>query len=319
MIGLVGATGATGRAVADVLRKQGRGYRAIARSNLALEAHFGRDPLAQTRVWNPDDADSVREAFEGLDSIVYLVGVNYWQFDLHPKLMRATLDGAIAAGVKRIVLLGTVYAYGRPQTPTVREDHPRSPQTFKGRMRKEQEDMLFEARANGQIEATVLRVPDLYGPQMEYSLLTSAFQAAPLGKTAQLVGPIDTPHEFALVADVAATIVRVLDEPRAFGRAWNYGGPSVITQREFVEKIYAACGTKPKLMVASKWMLQLFGIFSPLMRELVEMNYLQTTPVILDDRALHALLGDLSKTSYDEGVRLTLAGNAANAPPVSPK
>ena len=30
----------------------------------------------------------VRAAAQGIDTIVYLVGVNYWQFELHPQLMK---------------------------------------------------------------------------------------------------------------------------------------------------------------------------------------------------------------------------------------
>ena len=38
-----------------------------------------------------------------------------------------------------------MYPYGKPQTTPVTEDHPRQPHTFKGRMRKEQEDVLLAA------------------------------------------------------------------------------------------------------------------------------------------------------------------------------
>jgi nucleoside-diphosphate-sugar epimerase len=126
--------------------------------------------------------------------------VNYWQFDLHPQLMKKALDGAIAAGVKRLVLIGTVYPYGRPKTTPVREDHPREPHTFKGRMRKAQEDLLLEAHAARKIEATVLRLPDFYGPGIDKSFLHSAFVAAVNGGVANMVGPIDKPHEFVLRA-----------------------------------------------------------------------------------------------------------------------
>jgi hypothetical protein len=43
------------------------------------------------------------------------------------------------------------------------------------------------------------------------------------------------------------------------------------------------------------------------MRELVEMNYLGATPVLLDDNALVGLLGSVRRTGYAEGLRLTLA------------
>ena len=42
------------------------------------------------------------------------------------------------------------------------------------------------------------------------------------------------------------------------------------------------------------------------MRELVEMNYLVTTTVLLDDNALVGLLSSVRRTGYAEGLRLTL-------------
>ena len=53
-------------------------------------------------------------------------------------------------------------------------------------------------------------------------------------------------------------------------------------------------------------MLRIFGLFNPMVRELVEMHYLLTSPVILDDTRLKNLLGDLPKTPYKEGIRQTL-------------
>jgi len=48
------------------------------------------------------------------------------------------------------------------------------------------------------------------------------------------------------------------------------------------------------------------GAVNPMLKELVEMLYLQETPVILDDRKLAAKLGGLRKTPYDDGIRRTL-------------
>lgn len=59
--------------------------------------------------------------------------------------------------------------------------------------------------------------------------------------------------------------------------------------------------------MAGKTMLRLIGLFNPLMREMVEMHYLFTDPVLMDDSALQQLIGPLRKTSYEEGVRWCLA------------
>jgi hypothetical protein len=65
-------------------------------------------------------------------------------------------------------------------------------------------------------------------------------------------------------------------------------------------------GAKPRLRVAGKNTLRLLGLFNPLMRELVEMHYLLTTPVLLDDSGLRHLLGEVRKTPYDDGLQLSL-------------
>jgi hypothetical protein len=46
---------------------------------------------------------------------VHLVGVPYWQFEQHPVIMQQTLAAAIAERVDRLLLIGTVYPYGRPR------------------------------------------------------------------------------------------------------------------------------------------------------------------------------------------------------------
>jgi nucleoside-diphosphate-sugar epimerase len=308
-IAIFGATGSIGHSIAAALRATGQPYRVVGRSRTALETQYGADPLAEIVTWNPDDPDSVRAAAQNIETIVYTVGIPYTDFHLHPILMRKTLAGAIAAGVKQLLLIGTIYPCGRPQTERVREDHPRTPHTVKGQMRKEQEYVLLEADAAGAIRGAILRLPDFYGPNVELSFMHSAFQAAVNGKQAQLIGPIDTPHEFMFVPDVGAVVLAMVDEPRTFGRIWHFGGAGTISAREFVGRIFAAAHQKPRFMVANKLMLQALGLFDPLMREMVEMHYLWTTPAILDDTALHQLLGTIHKTDYDRGIDLTLAAS----------
>src|SRR4051812_26012916 len=99
-IALFGAAGAIGQSLALALSHAGQPYRVVGRDAARLHASFGADPLAEIVAWNPDVPASVQAAASGIDTLVYLVGVNYWQFELHPELMKKTLDGAIAAGVK---------------------------------------------------------------------------------------------------------------------------------------------------------------------------------------------------------------------------
>lgn len=307
---LFGAAGVIGQSIAAVLSSEGRPYRVVGRTEPGLRKAFGADPLAEIVTWNPNSPASVQAAAKDVETLLYMVGVNYWQFELHPELMQKTIDGAVAAGVKNIILIGTVYPYGMAKANPVREDHPREPHTFKGRMRKAQEDLLMQAHNDGRINATVLRLPDFYGPGVEASLLHRAALAAVNGGTADMVGPIDCPHEFVFVPDVGPVVARLVAEPAAFGKIWNFAGAGVTTQRELVSEMERQTGTKLKLRVAGKTMLRLLGLFNPFMRELVEMNYLMTDPLFMDDSALQQLIGPVRKTPYVEGIRQTLAAAA---------
>jgi nucleoside-diphosphate-sugar epimerase len=306
-IALFGAAGAIGQSIAAAFRQAGRPYRVVGRSREPLTQSFGHDPLAEIVTWNPDEPGSVRAAAHGIDTIVYLVGVNYWQFELHPPLMAKTLAGAVAEGVERLLLIGTVYPYGRARTDRVREDHPREPHTFKGKMRKAQEDLLLEADAAGRIKGAVLRLPDFYGPNVDKSLLYGAFVAATTRGVANLIGPLVKPHEFVFVPDVGVVVARLIATPGAWGHVWHLAGAGVTSQQAMVDEIARQAGRPVKVRVAGKWLLRVLGLFNPLMREMVEMHYLLTEPVIMDDSALQQLIGPIVKTPYPEGIRQTLA------------
>jgi nucleoside-diphosphate-sugar epimerase len=303
-VALVGATGAIGKTVAAALHDRGRHYRVIGRSQTSLEKTFGSAPLAEIAVWNPENEQSIRDALRGVGAVVYMVGVPYTDFHLHPILMRRVIDAAIVEKVNRLLLIGTLYVFGRPQSQYVTESHPKEPHTFKGKKRKEQEDLVLAAHTSGQIRTTVLRLPDFYGPGVERSLLSDLFLAVKQNRRAKLIGPVNKPHEFVFVPDVGTVVVKLLDTPAAFGRAWNLGGAGVTTQLELAR---LAFGGPPRYIAAGKTMLRIIGLFDPFMREFVEMHYLLSDPLIVDDSALAELLGPMQKTTYSEGVRQSLA------------
>jgi nucleoside-diphosphate-sugar epimerase len=303
LVALAGATGAIGKSVAASLRQQGRPYRAIGRSRTTLEKTFGGDPLAEVAIWDPNDEESIKSALRGVAAVVYMVGVPYTDFHVHPILMRRVLDAALAEKVDRLLLIGTLYVFGRPRSPRISEEHPREPHTFKGRKRKEQEDIVLAAHTSNQIKTTVLRLPDFYGPGVERSLVSDLFIAVKRNRKAKLIGPVDRPHEFVFVPDVGPVVTKLLDIPAALGRGWNLGGAGITTQLELARLAY---GGEPRLMVVGKTMLRVLGLFDPILREFVEMHYLLTDPLIVDDSGLQRLLGSIPKTSYSEGVRQSL-------------
>ncbi len=141
----------------------------------------------------------------GLQTVIYLVGVPYDQFASHPPLMQKTLAGVTAAGVERFILIGTVYPYGRARGNPISENHPREPHTFKGKMRLEQEKLVLAAHGRNGLSTLVLRLPDFYG-QYRRSLINGVFEGAAHGKRAQVIGPVDVPHEFIYLPDIGPVV-----------------------------------------------------------------------------------------------------------------
>jgi nucleoside-diphosphate-sugar epimerase len=305
-VAIFGASGAIGHAVAPELERRGIPFRVVGRSRAKLEKEFGGLKHAEILDANLTQLRDAGAAARGVDTIIYCVGLPYPSHSLFPAMMRTALEAAVAMQVKRFVLVSNVYAYGVPRASKVPETHPRMPETRKGTYRKEQEDLVLDAQKKGQIDGLVVRFPDFYGPFADISLANPVFRAALAGKTANWIGPVNTPHEFVFVPDTGPVIADLAGCQECYGQAWNYGGPGSMPTVDFFTRIYRAVGRGPKYRTVGKGLLTMMGWFSPLMRELPEMLYLQETPVILDDSKLLAKFPNTHKTPYEEAIQKTL-------------
>ncbi len=306
-VAVLGASGQSGRAIVRELIERYGGCRAVGRTLETLRRHFADEPRVELRTWNPELPATIAPALEGADTVIYLVAVPYNRFALHPLYMQRTLDAIRACGVARILLISPVYSYGRPQRPFVAEDHPREPHTRKGRFRKIQEDLVLDAHANGFVQGAILRVPDFFGPGAPLSIVNDVFLAATQGRRANLLGPIETPHQFCYVPDLGRLVARLIAQPRAYGRAWNFAGSGTVSQKILGDEAFRRAGTKPRYFALGSAALATIGLFNPIMRELIEMSYLHTAPVLLDDRDLRRLLDGFSATDYVTAIDRTLA------------
>jgi nucleoside-diphosphate-sugar epimerase len=306
-VAIFGAAGAIGRAVAPELERRGIAFRAVGRDKAKLQAAFGQMKHAEIFDADLTDLRSAGAAARGVDTIIYTVGVPYNSFQLHPAMIGTAIEAATAMQVARLVLVSNVYSYGVPRTSHVSETHPREPQTRKGMFRKEQEDAVLDAHRKGRLQGMVVRLPDFYGPHADLSLANPVFHAAIEGKTANWLGPVNAPHEFVFVPDAGSAIADLAERPECYGEAWNVAGPGEINAMDFITRVYRAAGRSPKYRSVGRGMLKIMGWFNPVYRELLEMMYLTETPVLLDDSKLLAKIGAVHKTSYDDGIRQTLA------------
>lgn len=290
-IAIFGAGGAVGCALAQGLDDAGVTYREVGRTK-AVRADFFT-------------GEGVREAAQGVDTILYVAGAPYTEFFKHPIMVRHALDAAQAAGVKRFVSVLPVYGYGRSRSTPVPETQPHEPDTRKGRFRLEQEQAVLERHADS-MRTMVVHMPDFYGPHADLSYANAFMREALSGKTASWIGPLDAQREFIYTGDMAKPLLKLAGDDGAYGRCWNMGGRTV-RARDFISGVFAALGTQPKYRTVSKPMLQLFGLFMPLMREVAEMYYLFDSGFVLDDSALRERIGAWEKTPITAGIEKTIA------------
>lgn len=183
---ILGAAGAVGRAAVDELGQRGGRPVAIGRDGRKLERLFtGR---AEIRAADIQEVDETATALKGIENAVYCAGLPYPQFEQHPALMRRALEAARRAGLRRMIVVSSVYSYGHPRAARVSEEHPREPETRKGRFRKEQEDAAMEAHGRDGLATLVLHLPDFYGPYAANSLAYMMFESLLAGKPARWLG-----------------------------------------------------------------------------------------------------------------------------------
>ena len=119
-----GAAARARQASGTIIGRRSRCYRTSTRVSITPSSRVSLTPRSADGLHvgtrRRRRAGSVRAAARGVDTLVYLVGVPYNHFELHPQLIRKTLVGAIDEGVKRLILIGTVYPFGRPRTERVR-------------------------------------------------------------------------------------------------------------------------------------------------------------------------------------------------------
>ena len=270
--------GAVGRATARALAARGTSVRVAQRSRPADL------PAGSTYVpCDVLDADAVARAVAGASQVVMAVGFPYdrrvWR-DAWPKAMTNTLAACEAAGA-RMVFVDGLYMLG-PQDAPLREDMPLTNQGAKPTIRAAVTRLWLAA--TGRVRVAALRVPDFYGPGVGNSHIgDTGFGRLARGKAALLLAPLDTPHDFAYVPDVARAVVTLLDAPDdAYGQAWNMPCAPTRTPREILALGAAALGVRPRVTTIPLRSLPFLGLFAPFLREVADVGFTWDRPYRVD-------------------------------------
>jgi nucleoside-diphosphate-sugar epimerase len=265
-----------------------------------------------------DDLDGLAAASARASAVAYAVNPVYTRWDEEAlPLLRQGLAVAQRLGAL-FMLPGNVYNYGAGMPALLREDTPELPTTTKGRQRCQMEALLRDSAADGQ-RCVVIRAGDFYGGGSG-SWLDQAV-VKDIGRSRLVYpGPLDVPHAWAYLPDLAAAFVAAAGaslNDRMNGPAFrtlHFAGHS-LTGAMFLQAVEAAAdelGLRPTggfRHAGMPWgLIRAGGLVWPMWRELARMSYLWHVPHALDGSALAEAVGPLPATPVQAALRQSLQG-----------
>lgn len=268
-----------------------------------VRAQVRHDPSPQlppgARVLRMALSDAAELAAAAADATVVLHAVNpvytRWDAEAMPALQVA-LDVADRLHA-HFMLPGNVYNFGATMPAVLREDTPQRPTTRKGEIRVEMEMQMAQRAATGGFAASVLRAGDFFGAGTGSWLDLVIAKSLRAGKLVY-PGPLDLPHAWAYVPDLARAFVQVASQaPKTGVSTWHFHGYT-LTGAELLAAIeVAASGLRPAPTQGIRhgrmpWgLIRAGGLLVPMWREVAAMAYLWNVPHALDGSRL-AALGD---------------------------
>ena len=259
MILLTGGTGFVGGHVLHALRAAGRPVRCLVRdpSKARLDCEIVQGDMT--------DAESLRRAVEGVDAVVHLVAIRQGADEKFERIMeqgtRDLLAAAKGAGVGRFVLMS---ALGTSE---------------------ESKDLVPYYRAKWEMEQAVqgAGIPYvIFRPSFVFErdggILPTFSKLARLTPVTPIIGSGERKLQPIWAGDVGAYFDKAIDLDAATDRAFELGGPDVVTWNEFWDRLKKARGMRRPSVHVPVGLMRLNALVTerlpgniPLTRDLLKM------------------------------------------------
>jgi nucleoside-diphosphate-sugar epimerase len=249
---VTGATGLLGSHIVEQLRRRDLPVRVLVRPGSdrawleTQELEFAQGDIT--------DPPSLKRACEGVD-VVYHSAAKVGDWGPWQEFQRITIDGtrnvveaAVAAGVRRLVHISSISAYGYYTDPIeVDETFDLGYKLYRwayySKSKVEAERIVWEAYRAGRIELTVIRPAWIYG-ERDRTTIARLYRMVKSGQ-AKILGRGDNRLNVVYAGNIAEAAITAAAMPEANGQAFNCSNDGCITQQEYFDLLARAIGAPP--------------------------------------------------------------------------
>ena len=295
-------TGPVGCWIARVLCEMGMQVRAVNRSGKRPKLMPDEVELV---VANLMDAKEAHNAAKGASVIYQALNPPYHLWHKYfPTLQANTLEAAKRIDA-RYVSIDNLYMYDTSKVIT--ENSLIAPRSKKGQLRAQMAQEVMDAHKRGDVQATILRSSDYYGPGVINAAMGGmVFGNLIANKKAQIMGDDNVLHSWAYIEDVAKSAVILGTRDDVLGQTWITPHDKALTQKEMITLTSKLLDSKPDIQKISPILIRVIGLFVPAVRASIEMLYEFTEPFIVDSRKIEKKL-KIEPTPIKLGIEKTVA------------
>lgn len=300
---ILGSGGAIGRPLAKELKNYTNQIRLVSRNPKKVNE---TDELFALDVTNRSQID---QAIKGSEIVYVTIGFEYnlkvWK-ETWPPFMQEVINSCKRHSA-RMVFFDNVYMYQKSAIPFITEDSPILAPSEKGKVRQKLHEMILNEVDKNNLNALIARSADFYGPDDRTSVLMITAAANLMkGKKAQAFGNINKIHTYTYTPDAAKATAILGNTPDAYNQVWHVPTTKEkLTAMDWITLIANELGVAPRVQSVSKWMVQIIGLFMPIMREFPEMFYQYEQDYIFDSTKFEQRFG-LTATPPKEGIKKSI-------------
>lgn len=274
---ILGSSGRFGRHMSDTLSRHGWSVRKFDRA---------RDTLPAAAI--------------GADLIVNAWNLPYAQWATHqPELTHQVIAAAKASGAA-VMIPGNLYVYGEDLPPMLAPDTPHRATNPLGQIRRTMEAAYRDAG----VKTVILRAGDFIDTQASGNWFDKIIAAKISKGKFSYPGPLDVPHTWAFLPDMAEAAVLLADQLDALpGFSDVPFDGFTLTGAAMADTIARATG-RPVRAKRMNWLpIHAARPFWKEAKHLLEMRYLWQRPHRVDGSALAKAVPGFTPTPLDEALR----------------